>query len=101
MPPAINIWVGLPAPGSVPGFNGRFMAIGGGGFAGSVSAPTGAILAGFAGATTDTGHKGSDGSFGMLRPGEPNLERQADFGWRSEHCMAVVGKEPVTGAKRD
>ena len=38
--PAINIWVGLPADGS---YNGRFMALGGGGFVGSVSAPTAAV----------------------------------------------------------
>jgi hypothetical protein len=38
--PAINIWVGLPADGS---YNDRFMAIGGGGFVGSVGEPTQAV----------------------------------------------------------
>ena len=93
MAPAINIWVGLPADGS---YNNRFMALGGGGFVGSVSAPTQAVKSGFAGATTDTGHKGSTGSFGMLAPGEPNLELQTDFGWRSEHMMAVVSKQLIS-----
>jgi hypothetical protein len=45
---------------------------------------------GYVGATTDTGHKGSSGSFGMLKPGVPDVGLQTDFGWRSEHMMAVV-----------
>lgn len=71
--PAINIWVGLPSDGS---YNGRFVALGGGGFVGSVGAPTKAVQRGYAGATTDTGHKGSSGSFGMLSPGVPNVQLQ-------------------------
>ena len=87
--PAINIWVGLPSDG---GFNGRFMALGGGGFVGSVAEPLAAVNSGYAGATTDTGHKGSSGSFGMLKPGVPDVGLRTDFGWRSEHMMAVVSK---------
>jgi hypothetical protein len=90
--PAINIWVGLPADGS---YNERFMALGGGGFVGSVGEPTQAVQAGYAGATTDTGHKGSSGSFGMLKPGLPDVQLQTDFGWRSEHMMAVVSKQLI------
>ena len=90
--PAINIWVGLPADGS---YNNRFMAEGGGGFAGSVSTPVGAVSNGYAGATTDTGHAGSSGSFGMLKPGVPNMPGRVDFGWRSEHMMAVVSKQLI------
>jgi hypothetical protein len=90
--PAINIWVGLPSDGS---YNDRFMALGGGGFVGSVSAPTKAVQAGYAGATTDTGHKGSSGSFGMLSPGVPDALLRTDFGWRSEHMMAVVSKQLI------
>eukprot|EP01050_Picozoa_sp_SAG11_P013505 SAG11_NODE_1581_length_4648_cov_3.265993_5_plen_295_part_00 len=90
--PAINIWVGLPSDGS---YNDKFRALGGGGFVGSVGAPTKAVLAGYAGATTDTGHKGSSGSFGMLEPGKPNVQLQLDFGWRSEHMMAVVSKQLI------
>ena len=40
-----------------------------------------AVQAGYAGATTDTGHKGSSGSFGMLQPGMPDVQLQTDFGW--------------------
>eukprot|EP00040_Diaphanoeca_grandis_P020936 m.111350 g.111350 ORF g.111350 m.111350 type:complete len:615 (-) comp28115_c0_seq1:975-2819(-) len=90
--PAINIWVGLPMNGT---YNDRFMALGGGGFVGSVGEPTSAVSIGYAGATTDTGHKGSSGSFGMLKPGEPDVGLQTDFGWRSEHMMAVVGKQLI------
>src|SRR5438477_11485402 len=60
VPTAINIWVGLPDH-----WNGRWQSLGGGGYAGSVSAPTAAVNGGYAGATTDTGHTGGDGSFGM------------------------------------
>ena len=88
--PAINIWVGLPST-----YNDRFMALGGGGFVGSVSEPTDAVKYGYAGATTDTGHEGSSGSFGMLEPGKPDEGLQIDFGWRSEHMMAVVSKQLI------
>jgi hypothetical protein len=71
------------------------MALGGGGFVGSVDKPTNAVTNGYAGATTDTGHVGSSGSFGMLKPGVPNIGLQIDFGWRSEHMMAVVGKQLI------
>ena len=90
--PAINIWVGLPSDGS---YNGRLQALGGGGYAGSVREPTTAIIDGYVGASTDTGHRGSDGSFGMLRPGVPNTPLQVDFAYRSEHLLAVVGKQLI------
>jgi hypothetical protein len=101
VPQAINIWVGLPMNGA---WNGRWQSVGGGVYAGVVDVPREAIRAGFAAATTDTGHSGSrpgipvpflDGSFGMLRPGEPNIALQKDFAYRSEHLMAVIGKQLV------
>ena len=92
IPTAINIWVGLP-----DNWNGRWQSLGGGGYAGSVSAPTAAVNDGYAGATTDTGHTGGDGSFGMTAaaPLGPNTDLQIDFAYRSEHLMAVIGKELV------
>jgi hypothetical protein len=90
VPTAINIWVGLPMDGR---WNGRLQSLGGGGYAGSVSVPTAALLGGYVGITTDTGHVGSDGSFGMLAPGVPNTPLQIDFAFRSEHLMAVIGKQ--------
>jgi hypothetical protein len=101
VPKAIHIWVGLPMSGK---WNGRWQSLGGGGYAGSTAPPTGAVLGGYAGATTDTGHTGGrpdlpipplDGSFGMLAPGVPNVPLQLDFAWRSEHLMAVIGKQLV------
>jgi hypothetical protein len=92
IPRAINIWVGLPDR-----WNGRWQSLGGGGYAGSVSAPTSAVNDGYAGATTDTGHSGGSGSFGMTTtaPLGPDTDLQIDFAYRSEHLMAVIGKELV------
>ncbi len=101
VPEAINIWVGLPTDGA---WNGRWQSVGGGGYAGSVAAPDAALSAGYAAAATDTGHAGgradlsfagADGSFGMLEPGKPNERKQIDFAYRSEHLMAVIGKQLV------
>jgi pimeloyl-ACP methyl ester carboxylesterase len=97
VPAAINIWVGLPMPDA---WNGRWQSVGGGVYAGSVNVPADAIRTGYAAATTDTGHDGGargalNGSFGMLTRGKPNTALQADFASRSEHLMAVVGKQLV------
>ncbi len=101
VPQAINIWVGLPMDGK---WNGRWQSLGGGGYAGSVSAPTSAIAGGYAGATTDTGHVGGSGTFGCVNncvgnsaanPGQPDVALQTDFAYRSEHLMAVLGKQLV------
>ena len=93
VPPAINIWVGLPTGGA---WNGRLQSEGGGGYAGSVGVATGSIAAGYVGVQTDTGHTGGSGTFGMLTPvpnGAPDVQLQTDFAFRSEHEMAVIGKE--------
>ena len=83
----------------------------------SLTVPTSALLGGYAGATTDTGHAGGpprfppflsflDGSFGCVNncvgnsaanPGQPNVPLQVDFAYRSEHLMAVIGKQLVQG----
>jgi hypothetical protein len=98
VPQAIHIWVGLPTEGK---WNQRLQSLGGGGYAGSVSAPTSAVLGGYVGITTDTGHTGGTGSFGMIPPvppatiGSPNIPLQIDFSYRSEHLMAVIGKQLI------
>jgi hypothetical protein len=97
VPQAINVWVGLPLNAA---WNGRWQAVGGGVYAGSVSVPGEALRGGYAAATTDTGHDGGrtgalNGSFGMLERGKPNTALQEDFAWRSEHMMAVIGKQLV------
>jgi hypothetical protein len=95
VPQAINIWVGLPMEGK---WNGRLQSEGGGGYGGLVGVPTSSILGGYIGIQTDTGHgsgadPGTMGDFGMLSPGLPNTALQKDFAYRSEHLMAVIGKQ--------
>lgn len=94
VPKAVNIWVGLPMDGA---WNGRWQSVGGGVYAGAASVPNDALREGYAAATTDTGHSSNalSGSFGMLAPGQPNVELQKDFATRSLHLMAVVGKQLV------
>ncbi|HTW76087.1 MAG TPA: tannase/feruloyl esterase family alpha/beta hydrolase [Steroidobacteraceae bacterium] len=101
VPQAIHIWIGLPMNGA---WNGRWESVGGGVYVGSVGVPAQAIGAGYAAGATDTGHTGGrpgvpipplDGRFGMLRPGAPNTALQRDFAYRSEHLMAVIGKQLV------
>ena len=57
--------------------------------------PTDAIAAGYVGVSTDAGHIGNDGSFGMLAPGRPNTTLQIDFAYRSEHLMSVIGRQLI------
>ena len=97
IPPAINIWVGLPTGGN---WNGRLQSEGGGGYAGCVGIPTGSIAAGYVGVQTDTGHTGGGGTFGCLNDcagatASPvdDKQLQIDFAYRSEHLMAVIGKQ--------
>jgi len=90
VPEAINIWVGLPMEGK---WNGKLQSIGGGGYAGTVGPPAAAVQGGYIGITTDTGHAGSDGTFGMKSPGVANKDLWVDFAYRSEHLMSVVGKQ--------
>jgi len=59
----IKVEVWLPASG----WNGKFQAVGNGGWAGTISYPAmaRALLEGYATASTDTGHKGGSGTFAM------------------------------------
>jgi feruloyl esterase len=81
----IKIEVWMPASG----WNGRFEAVGNGGWAGqiSVQALAGGIARGYAIAATDTGHSGSDGSFAFNHP-----EKLVDFAYRAVHEMTVQAK---------
>ena len=81
----IKIEVWLPASN----WNRKFQAVGNGGWAGviSYSALAEALKAGYAGASTDTGHTGGSGAFALGHP-----EKLADFSWRSEHEMTVKAK---------
>jgi feruloyl esterase len=81
----IRVEVWLP----VSNWNGKFQAVGNGGWAGviSYSALAEAVHAGYASASTDTGHVGGRGTFALDHP-----EKLIDFSWRSEHEMTVKSK---------
>jgi pimeloyl-ACP methyl ester carboxylesterase len=89
--PQINIWVAMPTQN----WNGRLRAEGGGGYSGALSVAVDSVNQDFVGMRTDTGHPGGviDGAFGMLSPGVPDTQLQNDFAHRSEHLMAVIGKQ--------
>jgi len=74
------------------GWNGKFLAVGNGGWAGNIE--TGAVSAGlargYAAASNDTGHKSSSSPGGSFVVGHP--EKVIDFGYRSMHEMAVQSK---------
>ena len=84
----IKVEVWLPATG----WNGKFQAVGNGGWAGVISyaAMADAVRAGYASASTDTGHVGGRGTFALDHP-----EKLIDFAWRSEHEMAVTAKDVI------
>src|SRR5262249_56046766 len=70
-------------------WNGKFHGIGNGGFAGSISYTglAGALARGYATASTDTGHGGTDASWA---PGHP--EKLVDYGYRAIHEMTEKAK---------
>jgi feruloyl esterase len=73
-------------------WNRKLQSVGNGGWAGviSYSALADAVKAGYAGASTDTGHVGGSGSFALEHP-----EQLIDFSWRSEHEMTLKAKAMV------
>jgi feruloyl esterase len=81
-----EIW--LPAE-----WNGKFQAVGNGGWAGTISyaAMARALGEGYATASTDTGHKGGSGAFAIGHP-----EKLIDFGYRAVHEMTVQSKAIIT-----
>src|SRR3954453_21163793 len=74
------------------GWNGKYQAVGNGGWAGSISfdAMGAALREGYATASTDTGHKSAvtpGASFALDHP-----EKLTDFGYRAVHETAVTAK---------
>ena len=91
-PPAedrIRVWVALP----MKGWNGRFQGVGGGGFSGgnaeAVRAP---LAAGYASASTDTGHEGGSGSFALDANGRLQWQVIRDNAYLGIHQMTVTAK---------
>jgi len=73
-------------------WNGKFLAVGNGGWAGSISFPAmaGGVQAGYAVASNDTGHKGGSAAFAVGHP-----EKVVDFAWRAMHEMTVHSKRLI------
>jgi feruloyl esterase len=89
----INAELWLP----VTTWNGRFMAVGNGGFGGSIQGfgeMTTALRLGYATAGNDTGHSEADGPNGMFGLGHP--EKIVDFAYRAMHEMTVTSKKLIT-----
>ena len=84
----IKVEVWLPLTGG----NGKFQAVGNGGWAGSISyAAMGRALGeGYATASTDTGHIGATGAFALDHP-----EKLVDYAHRAVHEMTVKAKAIV------
>src|SRR5260221_919949 len=87
---SIKAEVWLPASG----WNGKYEAVGGGGWAGAVSYPAmaAAVTAGYATSSTDTGHTGGTADFALGHP-----EKLVDFGYRAIHETTAFAK-PVVDA---
>ena len=75
------------------GWNGKFLQVGNGAWGGSIqyAALADSLRRGYAAASTDTGHTGTDASFAV-----GHTEKLIDFGYRSVHETAVKGKATVT-----
>src|SRR5687768_4132030 len=70
-------------------WNGKFQAVGNGGWAGTISyaAMATALQEGYATASNDTGHKGGSANFAIDHP-----EKLVDFAYRAVHEMTVQSK---------
>jgi len=86
----IKIEVWLPESG----WNGKLESAGNGGWAGTISYPAmaTALAAGYAAASTDTGHTGGNANFITGHP-----EKFIDFGYRAVHEMTVAAKAIIGG----
>ncbi len=84
----IKIEVWIPATG----WNGNLQSVGNGAWAGTISYPAlaTAVAAGYAAASTDTGHTGNNPAFITGHP-----EKLVDFAYRSIHEMTVSAKAIV------
>ncbi len=79
----MEVWLPL------AGWNGKLLAVGNGGWAGSIEhgAMGQGLARGYATTSTDGGHEGEGGSFALGHP-----EKLIDYAWRSEHEMTVTAK---------
>ena len=88
----INVELWLPTEN----WNGKFLAVGNGGWAGSIQGYPDmqeALRRGYATAASDTGHSAADGEGGMFALGHP--EKIIDFAYRALHDMTVKSKRLI------
>jgi feruloyl esterase len=87
----IKIEVWLPDSGA---WNGKFQAVGNGGWAGTIAYPAmaTALAAGYATSSTDTGHVGNTAAFALGHP-----EKLIDIAYRAVHEMTVQAKTIING----
>jgi len=76
----------------IENWNGKFLAVGNGGWAGTIEtgAMGNALGRGYATASNDTGHNRTNGTDGAFALGHP--EKVIDFGYRAMHEMTVQSK---------
>lgn len=89
-----KVWVWLPQSG----WNGRFQAVGGAAYAAGDNGAglAAAIQQGYAAGTTDAGVSNAlDSSWGLKADGTVNTALLENFASRSQHEMAIVGKQVV------
>ena len=86
----IQVEVWLP----ITGWNGKYLGVGNGGYAGSIAYPRlgEALNTGYASASTDTGHEGKSTDTGWAK-GHP--EKQTDFDYRAIHEMTLMAKAAI------
>ncbi len=84
----IEVWLPVGAA-----WNGKYEAVGGGGWAGVISYPAlaSAVEEGYATSSTDTGHEGGNANFAVGHP-----EKIVDFAYRAVHEMVVQAKAVMT-----
>ena len=84
----IKIEVWLP----ISGWNGKFLAMGSGGWGGAIDYQglSYALGRGYATSATDDGHEGQGGAFVLGHP-----EKFVDFAYRSEHEMTIKAKAMI------
>lgn len=90
----IGIEVWLPAAAE---WNGKYLQVGNGGFAGSVPLPGLAqhLLRGYAAAGTDSGHRSNDGLDASWARGQP--QRVVDWGWRAVSETSRLARLVIRG----
>ena len=78
-------------------WNGKFQAVGNGGWAGAITFPAmaQALKEGYATASNDTGHTGGDPAFGL-----GHTEKLVDFAYRANHEMTVQSKAIISAYLR-